>query len=85
MLAGFPQGVAELLVLGDRLGQLALGLEQPLLEGADPLRGVGEPSPQVGDLVAQGVDLGAQRPGAVVAWIGTRRSFRSVVKWTLHG
>ena len=67
MLAGLPQGVAELLVLGDGLGQLALGLEQPLLEGAHPLRGVGQPGPEVGDLVAQRVDLGTQGLGALVA------------------
>ena len=42
VLARLPQRVAQLLVLGHRLGQLALGLEQPLLEGAHPLRGVGQ-------------------------------------------
>ena len=38
VLARLAQGVGQLLVLGDGLGQLALGLEQPLLERADPLR-----------------------------------------------
>ena len=38
VLARLPQRVAELLVLGHRLGELALRLEQALLEGPDPLR-----------------------------------------------
>ena len=60
VLARLTQGVAELLVLGDGLGQLALGLEQPLLERAHPLRGVGEAGAQVGDLVVERVGLGAE-------------------------
>ena len=67
VLARLPQRVAELLVLGDGLGQLALGLEQPLLERAHPLGRVGEPGPQVGDLLVQRVDLGSQGLGGLVA------------------
>ena len=67
MLARLPQGVAELLVLGHRLGELALGLEQALLEGAHPLRGVGQPGAEVGDLVVQRVDLGTHGLGGLVA------------------
>ena len=46
VLARLPQGVAQLLVLGDGLGQLALGLEQPLLQGPDPLGPVGHLAPK---------------------------------------
>ena len=38
VLARLAEGVAQLLVLGHGLGQLALGLEQPLLQGAHALR-----------------------------------------------
>ena len=38
VLARLTQGGGQLLVLGDGLGELTLGLEQPLLEGADALR-----------------------------------------------
>ena len=44
MLARFAQGGREPLVLGDGLGELALGLEDPLLEGAHPLGCVLEPA-----------------------------------------
>jgi hypothetical protein len=53
VLACLAQGVGELLVLGDRLGELALGLEQPLLEGAHPLRCVLEPPAERLDLVLE--------------------------------
>ena len=36
VLLGLLQGVGQLLVLGDGLGQLSLGLEQALFEGLDP-------------------------------------------------
>ena len=47
VLARLAQRVAQLLVLGDRLGELALGLEQALLERAQALRGVGQRAPQL--------------------------------------
>jgi hypothetical protein len=53
VLAGFAQGVGEPLVLGDGLGQLPLGLEQALLEGAYTLRRVLQPPPQREELVFQ--------------------------------
>ena len=58
VLARLPQGVAELLVLGDGLRQLALRLEQALLECANALRRVGHAVAEVGDLLVQRFDLG---------------------------
>jgi hypothetical protein len=43
VLARLTQGGGQALVLGDGLGELALGLEDALLEGADPLGRVLEP------------------------------------------
>jgi hypothetical protein len=40
VLTRLTQGVRQLLVLGDGLGQLTLGFEQPFFQGADPFRGV---------------------------------------------
>ncbi len=60
MLAGLTQRVAELLVLGNGLRQLALGLEQSFLEGAHALGRVGQLAPQTGDLVFEELDLLAQ-------------------------
>ena len=60
VLAGLAQGRREALVLGDGLGQLALGLEQALLEGADPLRGVLEAAAEDDDLFLEGLDLGLE-------------------------
>ena len=57
VLARLAQGVGELLVLGDRLGELALGLEQALLEGAHPLGGVLEAAPKDDDLFLEDPDL----------------------------
>ena len=57
VLAGLTEGVGQLLVLADGLGELTLGLEQPLLEGAHPLGGVLEAAPQGGDLFLQDPDL----------------------------
>ena len=57
VVAGLPQGVAELLVLGRGLGQLALGLQQALFEGTDPLGGVLELAPEADDLLLQRLDL----------------------------
>ena len=66
VLARLPQRVAELLVLGHGLGELALRLEQALLERPDPLRRVGHPGAQVSDLVVQRVDLRPQGLGVLV-------------------
>ena len=66
VLARLSQRVAELLVLGHRLGELALRLEEALLEGADALRRVRHARPQVRDLVVQRVDLGTQGLGGLV-------------------
>ena len=57
VLARLTQGGGELLVLGDGLGELALGLEQSLLEGADALGRVLEPAPQDDDLFLEALDL----------------------------
>ena len=64
MFARLAQCVGELLVLGDRLGELALAFEQALFERADALRRILEPPSECGDLVlesggdhAQPVDL----------------------------
>ena len=64
VLAGFAQGVGELLVLADRLGELALRLEQPFLEGVDAAGRIGESRSQVRDLLDQGCDL--DRLGLVI-------------------
>jgi hypothetical protein len=45
VLARLPQGVGEFFVLGDRLRQLALGLEQTLFERSHALGGVGQLAP----------------------------------------
>ncbi len=57
VLARLAQGGRELLVLGDGLGQLALGLEQALLEGPDPLGSVLEAPAQDDDLFLQRLHL----------------------------
>ena len=56
MLARLTQGGRELLVLGDGLGELALGLEQSLLEGADALGGVLQPPAEDDDLFLEALD-----------------------------
>ena len=66
MFARLTERVAQLLVLADGLGQLALGLEQTLLEGADTVRRVGQARPQLGDLLAQHSDLPFERSGRFV-------------------
>ncbi len=66
VLAGLAKGVAQLLVLRDRLGELALGLEEALLERALALRRIGKALPQLVDLLLQHDDLRLQhRVGAV--------------------
>ena len=57
VLARFAEGGREALVLRDGLGELALGLEDLLLEGADPLRGVLEPAAQDDDLFLEALQL----------------------------
>ena len=42
------------------MSELALGLEQPLFERADPLRGVLEPSSQDDDLLLERLGLGLE-------------------------
>ena len=57
VLPGLAQGRREPLVLGDGLGELALGLEETLFEGPDPFRGVLEPASEDDDLFLQRLDL----------------------------
>jgi hypothetical protein len=54
VLARFAQRVRQLLVLSDGGGELALGLEEALLEGVHTLGCVCEPGAQVCDLLLQG-------------------------------
>ena len=56
VLAGLAERVGQFLVLGDRLGQFALGLQQLLLQGADPLGCVLQAAPERDDLFFE--DLG---------------------------
>ena len=56
VLARLTQRGGELLVLGDGLGELALGLEQALFEGADALRGVLQPAAEDDDLFFEALD-----------------------------
>ncbi len=56
VLARLPQGGGQLLVLGDGLGKLALGLEQTLLERPHPLRRVLKSSSQDDDFLLQTLD-----------------------------
>ena len=66
VLARLTKRVAQLLVLRDRLGELALGLQEPLLERPLALRRVGEAAAQLVDLLFEHDDLRLQhRLGAV--------------------
>jgi hypothetical protein len=65
LLAGLPEGLGQLHVLGLRRLQLALGLQQPLLEHPDPGRRALQPPTQQIDLVAEVLDLGRQRVGVL--------------------
>ena len=56
VLARFAQGGGQLLVLRDGLGELALRLEEALLERADALGRVLEPAPQDDDLLFEALD-----------------------------
>ena len=57
MLARLAQHRRELLVLGDGLGELALGLEETLLERANTLRSVLQSSAQDHDFFLQRLHL----------------------------
>ncbi len=57
VLAGLAEGRRKPLVLGDRLGELALGLQQALFEGPDPFRGVLEPASEDNDFLLQRLEL----------------------------
>ena len=57
VLAGLAERGRQALVLGDGLGELALRLEQPLLEGADPLGCVLEPAAEDDDLFLERLQL----------------------------
>ena len=57
VLARFTEGGGEALVLGDGLLELALGLEDLLLERADALGGVLEPAAQHHDLFLEALQL----------------------------
>ena len=67
VLSRLTERVGQLLVLGHGLRQLALGLEQPLFQGADALRCVGEALPELQHLVLQAFDLTQQRLGVGLA------------------
>jgi hypothetical protein len=66
VVARLAEGVGQLLVLRDRLGELALGLEEALLEGAHPLGGVLEAPAERGDLLLEG--RACSRSSASSAW-----------------
>ena len=57
LLPRLAQGVGELLVLRHRLGQLALGLEQALLERADALGCVLQLAPELDDFLLESLHL----------------------------
>ncbi len=57
VLARFAEGGREPFVLGDGLLELTLGLEDLLLEGADPLGGVLEAAAQDDDLFLEALEL----------------------------
>jgi hypothetical protein len=57
VLARFPEGGGQLLVLRQRLGELALRLEEPLFQGPDPLRSVLQPPAQTDDLLLERLEL----------------------------
>ena len=61
LLAGLLEDGGELLVLRGDLGELALGLEQPLLHHPDPARGVLQPAAQDRGLLLERPNGGAQR------------------------
>ena len=84
VVARLPQGVGELLVLRHRLAQLALGLEQPLLQGAHALGRVLEPAPQREDLLLEGAGVLLQLGQLVLLADGDHLLDRCLVAATLH-
>ena len=60
VLARLAKGVAQLLVLGNRLGQLSLGLQESLFECPLPLGGIGKSTTQLVDFLLEHRDLGLQ-------------------------
>src|SRR6266540_2842401 len=73
LLTGLAQGGCQALVLGQRLGELALGLQQALLQHADLPRGVVQATAEQGRLLLQELDLApqlARLDGRVVARVG---------------
>ena len=72
LLLGLLEGEGQLLVLRGGLGQLALGLEQPLLEGLHPARALLQPPPERVDLVLGICQLGAQRLELGSGFVGSR-------------
>ena len=77
VLARLTQGVGELLVLADRLGELALRLEQPLLERAHPLRCVLEAPAQAAHLFFE--------VGRLTPQLGQLRFVRSNLALVIRG
>ena len=60
LVAGLAQGLGETFVLGRDGGQRALGLGEPLLDGAGLHRALGEPAAELGHLVLEEPELAAQ-------------------------
>ena len=71
LLLGLLEGEGQLLVLRGGLGQLALGLEQALLEGLHPARALLQPAAERVDLVLGVGQLGAQRLGLGSGFVGS--------------
>ena len=71
LLLGLLQGEGQLLVLRGGLGQLALRLEQALLEGLHPARALLQPAPERVDLILGVCQLGAQRLGLGSGFVGS--------------
>ena len=72
LLLGLLEGEGQLLVLRGGLGQLALGLEQPLLEGLHPARALLQPPAERVDLILGVCQLGAQRLGLGSGFVWSR-------------
>ena len=71
LLLGLLQGEGQLLVLRRRLGQLALRLEEALLEGLHPPGALLQPAPERVDLILGVCQLGAQRLGLGSGFVGS--------------
>ncbi len=57
VLASLAERVAQLLVLGDRLSELSLGLQETLFERTLALRRIGKAAPELVDLLLENGDL----------------------------